>query len=241
MITLQYDGAGFSGWQVQRARRTIQGDLEKALQVLNQGRPVRVTGAGRTDAGVHATGQVAHFDLGTELDSSQLRQALNGNLKEDLQVLGCQVVPAAFHARYGAHTRHYRYRCCCDEYILERHTAWLVGGLDLKRLNRAAALVEGEHDFTSFSYRNQEREHRRCQVSCSTWNKEGKIVNYVVVANRFLHHMVRYLVGTMVEVSRGRVSLEEFQNLIENPQPAAMVYKAPPQGLILERVEYADL
>ncbi len=237
-IKIQYDGTGFCGWQLQKKDRTVQGELEAVLKILNQGELIRVHGAGRTDTGVHATGQVAHFDYKTDMDSCALKDAINGNLARDVRVMDCRVVPPEFHARFSATQRYYRYRCRTNDFLLDRNYTWRTGLLDLKILNEAAQYIIGNHDFTSFSRNNEDLDHRRCIVYDSVWKGDGAVVNYVIKGNRFLHHMVRYLVGTMVEISHGKYELERFKKLIDHPTENVHIYKAPPRGLVLTKVDY---
>lgn len=237
-ITIQYNGQYFKGWQLQKQVKTIQGELEIALAILNQGKTIRVIGSGRTDTGVHATGQVAHFDFKTDLSEKKLKAALNGNLTGDIHILECYKIASDFHARYSARKRNYIYRCRTDDYILDRFFSLITGEIDVDILNCAAKMVLGDHDFKSLSRINSELKHYRCIVYESVWKTEGSIVNYRISANRFLHHMVRFLVGTMLEISKGRISLEEFEDLLLNPRIMAKVFKAPAHGLVLEKVEY---
>lgn len=237
---MQYIGSAFSGWQKQSNVHTVQEEIESALIVLNKGNRIAVTGAGRTDSGVHASGQVAHFDFDTDMPSCDLKDALNGNMNKSVRINSCGVIQPDFHARHSASARHYVYVCRTDENILDSGMVWQTGNLDLEMLNKAASITIGEHDFTSFSKQNPEIENRNCSVSHSVWLQRNGIVNYEVTANRFLHHMVRYLVGTMVEISRGKFTLEDFENLLKHPKENVHIYKAPPQGLRLEKVMYDD-
>ena len=237
-IIIQYDGTAFFGWQLQKKSRTIQGELEKTLLNINKNFPIRVHGAGRTDTGVHAIGQVAHFDLKTKLNPSELKNALNGNLPKDIRVMDCTIVSDKFHARFSAKKRHYLYRTRNNKYLLDRNYTWSTEKLDLDKLNDVAKIIEGNHDFTSFSRNNKNLEHRRCIIYESLWKEDSKIVNYHIIGNRFLHHMVRFLVGTMVEVIREKFELENFKELIDKPSDDVNIFKAPPQGLVLTKVEY---
>jgi len=239
-ITLHYDGTGFRGWQLQNKERTVQGEIEDALQILNKKKLIRVHGAGRTDTGVHAMGQVAHFDFNTDMDTCALKDALNGNLARDVRVMDCAVVSPEFHARFSALRRYYQYRCRTNVFLLDRNYTWPTGPVDLSLLNEAASVIIGNHDFTSFSKNSEDLDHRRCIIYDSVWKENGDVVNYHVSANRFLHHMVRYLVGTMLEISRGKIKIEQFKELINHPIENVNIYKAPPQGLVLTQVDYDD-
>ena len=239
-IIVQYDGTAFYGWQTQKSERTIQGELELALKKINDSRNVRVHGSGRTDTGVHAIGQVAHFDLKTSLDPFQLKDALNGNLPPDIRIMKCNEVSKDFHARFSAIRRHYNYRIRTDGFILDKSYTWNVDSIDKKNLNDVATLLIGENDFTSFSKNNENLDHRRCIVYESIWKAENQLVNYNIIANRFLHHMIRYLVGTMVEISRGRFEMEDFIKLLKSPQENVHIFKAPAKGLVLTHVDYEE-
>jgi len=237
-ITIQYDGTEYHGWQVQSNAKTIQGELEKVMSILNKGEKINVTGSGRTDSGVHALQQVAHFDWDTDMATCDISPAMNGNLPESIRIQDCSVVPDDFHARFSAVKRHYKYRCRTDDSIMDRHSVWCTGELNLPQLSELATLILGEHDFTSFSKANSEIENRVCNIYLSEWSKEGSIVNYMVSSNRFLHHMVRYLVGSMVEVTREKMTKKEFETLLNDPSENVKIFRAPPQGLFLEKVEY---
>jgi tRNA pseudouridine38-40 synthase len=237
-IEIQYIGSSFSGWQKQDNGPTVQEEIESALSKLNKGKRISVTGAGRTDSGVHASGQVAHFDFDTDMPSCKLKDAINGNMKGSVRINSCGAAKSDFHARFSATARKYVYTCRTDGNILDGNLVWQTGPLNLDILNNAAGCIVGEHDFTSFSKQNPEVENRVCNVSHSAWFEKEGIVNYEVKANRFLHHMVRYLVGTMVEISRGKITMEAFQQLVNKPAENVRIYKAPPQGLRLEKVIY---
>ena len=187
---------------------------------------------------MHALGQVAHFDLSTNLDSSELKNALNGNLPKDIRVMDCDKVSDNFHARFSAIKRHYLYRTRNNEYLLDRNYTWSTEKLDIVKLNDIAQIIKGDHDFTSFSRNNKNLDHRRCIIYESLWKEDNEIVNYYITGNRFLHHMVRYLVGTMVEVLRDKFELEYFKELINKPSENVNIFKAPPQGLVLTKVDY---
>jgi len=239
-ITLQYDGSSYAGWQIQAEAATIQSTLEKCLEKFNNDLPVRVTGAGRTDAGVHAWGQVAHFDLETRLDSCDLKKAMNATLPEDIKIMELEAVPAKFHARYSAEKRLYRYQCYTGDNILMRNQTWMVDPFDLEIANKVAESIKGEHDFTSFAKKNPELKHYMCNIYDSEWKAKEGLLIYSVMGNRFLHHMVRYLTGTMVAIAQGRYSFDDFKDLLENPTENVTILKAPGQGLILKEVFYEE-
>ncbi|MFQ6674268.1 MAG: tRNA pseudouridine(38-40) synthase TruA [Fidelibacterota bacterium] len=238
-IILEYDGTDFSGWQRQRGQRTVQGELEKALGTLSGGRMVRIHGAGRTDAGVHARGQVANFLLEENWDPVELRNAINGNVGEDILVHRCRAVSDDFHARYSAKRRRYGYYCRVGKSVIDRMYVWNVPhDISMNRLRLCARRIVGDKDFTSFCKFSPGLHSRRCTVYQSKWIKRGDFVSFVIEANRFLQHMVRYLVGTMMEAAKGKFTDREFSAMLEAEDREAKVFKAPARALFLEDVIY---
>lgn len=217
----------------------MQQELEEALAELNHGQPVTLIGSGRTDAGVHALGQVAHFDLDTALDAGTLRRALNAKTANDIYIQSCVPVAADFHARFGARRRHYVYRVGLNRAVLERRTSWQIeDNFDERILHECAACVTGEHDFSRLSRAAAETETKICRIYDSQWIKADNFLNYNIIGNRFLHSMVRMLVGTMIMVARGQGQVADFAALVENRDSRISAFTAPPQGLILQKVEY---
>lgn len=242
-LTLHYDGAGFYGWQVQPGVRTVQAELEAALSRLAN-RPTTIIGAGRTDRGVHATGQVASAVVPAKWTPGALRRALNAILPDDIWVAAAEAVPLAFHARYDAIARSYTYRVGTREQArspFRRRWCWpLAEELDRRALEEAAALILGDHSFRAFAKAGQEERGDRCIVHRSHWTAwSGVGVAFHITANRFLHHMVRYLVGTMVDVARGRRALGEVAGLLAGEPELETSPPAPPEGLFLTHVAYS--
>ena len=237
-ITIQYEGTKFFGWQMQSAERTVKGEIEGAIAPLNNNDRVKIIGAGRTDTGVHALGQVAHFDLDTNLDISNLLNALNARLSEDVRILNIEKVNDDFHARFSAKKRYYQYQCYTGTNLLYRNQAWLIDEIKIKTLDSLAKLIIDEHDFLSFSKLNKELEHTRCIIYESGWKMTKEMLIFNVCGNRFLHHMVRYLVGTMIAVVQNRIPFENFKELLINPQTNVKIFKAPAQGLFLKGIDY---
>lgn len=236
-MTIEYDGTGFAGWQLQPELRTVQGELEQALQSILQ-QEVRITGAGRTDAGVHACGQVVHFDARDFSNGINWTKALNSILPEDIIVREVAEAPADFNARFAAKSRSYRYQIHLGPTALERGRCWPVYySLDFTLLERCAALLSGTHDFSAFCS-EEERDKREATVTEASWKKSGEFLSFDITASRFLRGMVRMLVGTMVEVARGFMSLEQFQKLLQNPEGKKGGPLAPAAGLFLMRVVY---
>ena len=237
-LICQYDGSSFHGWQLQKDKRTVQGELEKAIAKLNKGKLIQVVGSGRTDAGVHAFGQVAHFDMNTKLGHNSLRKAINGNLNEDCYVNSVELVDNEFHARFSAIKREYIYSCRQNRNLLDRNRIWYTDKLNILKLNDAASMLIGKHDFLSFSKKNPQVKNTTCNIYQSKWKKTNQIVNYHISGNRFLHHMVRYLVGSMVAISQGKYNIKQLKKELDYPCPDSKQFKAPAYGLILNHISY---
>ena len=243
-MTLHYDGHRFLGWQLQPRGRTVQGELEHALFRLT-GERRRVTGSGRTDRGVHATGQVAAVTLPPRwADERELRRGLNALLPDDIWVEELRRVPLPFHPRFHAVRRTYLYRIgLVARAASPFHHRWcwaLDDPLDIDLLHRSAAFLPGNHPFGSFAKAGQEKRGERCMVREAAWEPwEETGLTFRITANRFLHHMVRYLVGTMVDVARRRRPPDDVPGLLEGRDSHLTTSPpAPPQGLFLARVDY---
>jgi tRNA pseudouridine38-40 synthase len=240
-LTLHYDGSLFHGWQFQPDQRTVQGEVEDALGRLAD-RPRTVIGSGRTDAGVHATGQVAAVDMPSSWTPDDLRRSLNALLPGDVWVESVRRVRADFHPRYDAVARTYTYRVgTAPEAASPFHRPWcwaMPVPLDEASLGRGAELLLGEHTFRAFAKSGQPERGDRCTVSSAVWSPWELGVRFDITADRYLHHMVRYLVGTLVDVARGRRPLEDVAALLDPDTRLETSPPAPPQGLFLTRVEY---
>jgi tRNA pseudouridine38-40 synthase len=242
-LTIHYDGTHFHGWQVQATERTVQGEIEAGVQRLT-GRHRTVIGSGRTDSGVHATGQVASVDVPVRWSPDDLRSALNAVLPRDIWVSGARRVPRDFHPRFQALARTYVYRLgLSDEAASPFHRAWcwaLRNTVDPERLHEGAKLIVGERSFRSFAKAGQPERGDRCDVRVAEWTPWGDLgMTFTITADRYLHHMVRYLVGTMVDVARGRRPQSDLRSLLDDDVPGLETSPpAPPEGLFLARVEY---
>ncbi len=237
-----YDGSGYAGWQFQPGAVTVQGMLETALREVT-GETVRVTGAGRTDAGVHAVGQVAHWDMLSSLEPPVLERALNARLPEDIRVRQLDETEADFHARFSAIARQYRYRILdrnWPESVLERSLAWLrpLVRLNFEALTACAAALPGEHDFSAFQRGGSDTPHNRCRVTRASWERNAYGLTFCVRADRFLRSMVRMLVGAMVAVAAGKATREEFSAALQEYSHWQRAVPAPACGLTLVRVDY---
>jgi tRNA pseudouridine38-40 synthase len=219
----------------------VQSELEAALSRLAD-QPISVIAAGRTDRGVHATGQVASALVPAKWTAAALRRALNAILPDDIWIAAAREVPAEFHARYSATARSYRYRVgTADAAFSPFHRRWcwpLRAALDPALLDEAARAVFGAHSFRAFAKAGQPERGELCTITQSAWRTWKCGVVYEVTANRFLHHMVRYLVGTMVDVARGVRPLDEIRALLRNERGVETSPPAPPEGLFLTRVHY---
>lgn len=237
-LVIEYDGTQYAGWQRQDRGRSIQAELEGALARILQ-EPVSVIGAGRTDAGVHARGQVANFRTTSQRNDIEIVRGLNGLLPEDITVLEAREVPLEFHSRYSAKERSYSYTITRTPSALLRDTSWFVKfSLNVSQMRWAACQILGEHDFQSFCKVNTDVEHHRCEIYEAGWSEHGNLLVFSIRANRFLHGMVRALVGTMVDVGRGYTTLEDFLSILHSKDRTRAGMAAPAKGLVLERVTY---
>ena len=237
-LLIEYDGTVYAGWQRQENGRTIQGEIESALKRL-LGESVSVLGAGRTDAGVHARGQVANFNSATRLQLYEIKNGLNALLPDDIVIHLAEDVPAEFHARYSAKERLYSYAVTRSLSALMRHYSWYVKyDLNIDVMRWAAASIIGEHDFEAFCRAHADVDHHKCIITAASWQAEGTMLRFDVRANRFLHGMVRALVGTMVDVGRGYTTLDEFVALLGKKERSDVGMAAPARGLTLESVTY---
>jgi tRNA pseudouridine38-40 synthase len=245
-LILSYDGSEFSGWQVQPEAATIQGTLASAIGRIT-GEKVLPQGSGRTDAGVHALAQVATFATESTVPTANFVKALNDILPPSIRVLEVSEVPQEFHARKSAKSKKYRYRILrspiCSPF-LARYVWHFPYPLDEAAMAQAAAMVVGEHDFTSFAATDPERGRDESEISnvrtimSSAWTREGDEFIYTVRGNGFLHHMVRNLVGTFVLVGKGTLSNQDLSRILEACDRSAAGPTAPASGLCLVTVEY---
>jgi tRNA pseudouridine38-40 synthase len=242
-VRLAYLGGSFAGWQRQPHTRTVQGIIEQALETLYR-RPVKIVGAGRTDAGVHAAGQVAHFDPPLPIPPAGVANALNSLLPVDIRVLRAWVVPAEFHARRSALGKRYRYRLACGATLppWEALRRWHVAQpLDPGTMAKSLASVPGKRDFAAFALTGHAGHGARGTVRTVTSARlviRGRRLDLVVEGDGFLRGMVRRIAGALVEVGRGSQPSAWFGRLLIDPRTAPPAPTAPPHGLTLERVVY---
>lgn len=247
-LTLAYDGTDYHGWQVQPGRPTIQGELAAALERVT-GERILPQGSGRTDTGVHARAQVASFSMAAPIPPENLLRALNRKLPLAIRVLSAEHAPPGFHARHSARAKTYEYRIhrgeACAPWAA-RYAYALGWPLNVEKMQQAAALVIGEHDFTSFAAVDPDRSERESSslannirtIFLSEWSEDAGLLLYRVRGNGFLHHMVRNLVGTLLDAGRGHIAPEGVAGILNKRDRAAAGPTAPARGLFLDSVEY---
>ena len=243
---MHYEGRDYYGWQIQPGRRTVQGELSSLLGQLFGGKAPVLTGAGRTDQGVHATGQVASALVPDRFDEEELRRALNALAPLDLWIASAERVEDSFHPRYNATARTYTYRLGVapetrSPFLASR--CWPLGRqLDWERTDAAAAALVGRHDFSAFAKSGQPHRGVSCDVRRALWQDSVEVEavrEFEITANRYLHHMVRYLVGTLVDIGLGNRPLEDMAGLLATKAGLVVSRPAPAKGLFLTRVEYS--
>ena len=245
-LTIQYDGTDFHGWQSQGDERTVQGELSRALALI-EGKDVVVHGAGRTDAGVHAEGQVASVRMEREIAPEKLLAAINGNIARDVRVIGCEAVNDSFHARYSALEKSYVYRIVNATVMSPfwaRYAHHEARSLDIDRMRACAQLFTGEHDWTAFSAAQSDVKSRVRTITrlCVEEHFDeracGKMIEIYASADGFLRYMVRSIVGTLLAVGRGEMYEEAVARAIETGERKLSGQTAPACGLTLLSVRY---
>jgi tRNA pseudouridine38-40 synthase len=249
-LTLAYDGTDFHGWQVQPGHSTVQGELAAAIERVT-GEWVLPQGSGRTDTGVHARAQVASCKLTAPIPPTNLHRALNRTLPESIRILSSEHAAPDFHARHSVHAKTYEYRIYRGEICppwTARYAYALNRPLEIEKMQQAAALIEGEHDFTSFAATDPdlttresgtEAEQNNVRIIFSSkWSEEESLLIYKVRGNGFLHHMVRNLVGTFLDAGRGHIQPGEITTILDQRSRKAAGPTAPARGLFLHSVEY---
>ena len=236
---VEYDGSDFFGWQIQPGRRTIQGHLEEAFSTLLREK-ITIIGAGRTDSGVHALGQVAHFDAsGAPLDAQALTGRLNGYLDPDVSIRDLRRAPRRFHARASATGRRYRYHLAFRKSPLLRARAWYTPGeVDPGILRAETDALLGKHDFRAFCARSGRGQNTECEIRVAEWKAWADGVYLEIEGDRFLHHMVRNLIGTLVPIARGRWPGPTVPEILAGGDRRLAGPTAPARGLCLVHVYY---
>jgi tRNA pseudouridine38-40 synthase len=240
-MVVEFAGTRYSGWQIQKNARTVQGEIAAAVRLVSGRTDFELYGSGRTDAGVHALGQVAHLDLETRLLPVPLCHALNDNLPADIHVLSAEKVPRSFHARHDAVSRSYLYQ------ISRRRTAfakpfvwWIKDPLDVARMRQATPHFSGMNDFRSFTDRDPEEASTRVLLEGIEIAEEGALILIRIRGSHFLWKMVRRIVGVLAEVGRGAMVPRDVARLLQENSDVPARLTAPPSGLFLERVFYRE-
>lgn len=240
-IDLQYDGAAYCGWQRQPDATTVQGVIEEKLSMLLRA-DTEIVGAGRTDTGVNASYYVAHFDTDVALDTQQLRYKLNKVLPPDIAILRIREVGPTLHARFDAREREYTYFLTQRKSPFRRFSAWYyTADIDVERMNAAAAKLLEYEDFTSFAKLNSNNKTNICHITYARWVVEDDgTLRFTIRADRFLRNMVRAIVGTLVDVGRGRYTVSEFEDIIRSKDLSRCSSGAPACGLFLSGIKYDE-
>jgi tRNA pseudouridine38-40 synthase len=237
-MVIAYDGTGFHGWQAQPGLRTVQGVLEDGL-ALALGERVRIHGAGRTDAGVHARGQVASFRSSAALPGPAIRARLERLLPDDVRVRDCAAAPEGFHARHSARGRRYAYRLlAADDVLLGRFAWWPRRPWHAERLERATRALEGTHDFSAFQSAGSAATSPRCRLARARWSPWEGGLRLDIVADHFLYHMVRGIVGTALAAARGPDPAAAMREVLDGRDRRGAGLNVPARGLSLEQVFY---
>ncbi len=250
-LLIEYDGTEYHGWQSQKSGGTIQDIIKERIQGVT-GEEVRLTGSSRTDAGVHALGQVAVFGTGSSLDAHVIARALNAKLPPDIRVLSAEETDEDFHPRYSSVKKSYYYIISEGRHqsaFLRRYVWNLHSHLDLDSMSKAAVLLIGKHDFSSFRASDCGAKHpvrtvyavdmtRLEEIGFMTSPIKGDFIKIRIEADAFLRHMVRNIIGTIVEVGRGKIAVEEFRRIFQACDRTIAGPTAPAQGLFLERISY---
>ena len=240
-LTIEYDGTNYLGWQVQPNGQTIQGVVQDCLKRLT-GESSQLAGSGRTDAGVHALGQVAHFKTESKMDAITFQRALNGLLPEDIVIRRAEEVEAEFHARRSARSKAYEYRIlnCTTPPAIDRQYIWYVPqNLNWDEMKKATHSLVGEHDFSAFRSVGSSARSSVRNILRADWKRgKGGVLRLQIEATGFLKQMVRAIVGTLVEVGRGKISAQEFKRILESKDRKQAGPTAPAHGLFLKEVKY---
>lgn len=237
-IKLSYKGTPFSGWQIQPEAPTVQSEIESVLGKILRSK-IGVTGCGRTDSGVHASEFFAHFDADLELDIESLKFKMNCMLSKEIAIHEMYVVSDDLHARFSADARTYHYFINQKKSAFRFQESWFMHAkLDLDLMNKACQYLIGKQDFTSFSKLHTQTKTNLCTITEAYWQKDNDQLKFTITADRFLHNMVRAIVGTTVEVGKGKITPEGLRNIIEAKNRQKAGASVPAEGLFLARIKY---
>ena len=244
-LIIEYKGTAYVGWQIQKNQRSIQGCITDAIQKTT-GKHVSLIGAGRTDAGVHALEQVGNFIIDHNIKPEKYKDALNYYLDDDIRIKDSSEVPLEFNARRSAINKRYRYLISTEKSALYREYRYeLLKAIDMEILKKVANLVIGEHDFSAFCVMSSRKPNNTCIIDECFWTEKDNLYVFEVRGNRFLHNMVRILIGAMVNIATidkdqhpDNLTLDKFADIIQAPTEQRIVFTAPPHGLYLVTVKY---
>ncbi len=237
-LTLQYNGTNYAGWQIQENAVTVQQKIIDAVKILLKDE-VNLIGSGRTDAGVHAFGQVANFRTEAGLDIYRFQHSLNSILPQDISIFDISLVDDKFHSRFDAKKRSYIYFLSLKKSPFFNKYSWLYHNeINVNELNKLSDLLIGTHDFTSFSKKNAEVENKICIIYSARWRVTGNLVVFMIEANRYLHGMVRTTVGTLLNLVKGKNSKKQLMEILDQKNREAAGEAAPAKGLFLYKVKY---
>ncbi len=239
LITFSYDGSKYFGYQKQKGVNSVQEDLEKVLSLINN-KPVNVCASGRTDAGVHANGQCAHFDIDINITPDKLKNALNGLLNGNIYVKSVVEVPDTFHARFDVKQKEYIYKINTGEYspICKDYIYQYCKPLDVDSMKTAIKLFEGEHNFKSFTKANVETNNFARTIYSTAVTKDNDIITIKFVGNGFMRYMVRNMVGFLIEIGEGKRNISDVNSVLLEEDRTKAGKTAPPEGLYLNKVTY---
>ncbi len=241
-LIVAYDGTNYSGWQIQKNSNTIEAELNKALSTLT-GETIEVDGASRTDAGVHADGNVAVFDTNSPIPAEKFAKALNGRLPDDIVVVKSEEVDGEWHPRFAESTKTYEYRILnrdMPDPLKRNYTAHIYGELDVRKMQEGASYLVGEHDFASFCSAGSQVKTTVREIYSVDVKRHGDEIKITVSGAGFLYNMVRIIVGTLVDVGFGKIEPSEVQKILEAEDRSVAGQTAPAQGLKLVEIKYGE-
>ncbi len=239
-LIIEYDGTNYHGWQRQKEALTIQGEIEDTIHSIS-GERVKLVSSGRTDTGVHALGQVANFHTKSSLDAISWQRALNSRLPHDISIKKADFVPLEFHSRYSAKSKVYRYVILDQSLpsVFYRNYAWhIYYPLNIKKMRRGMEYLKGTHDFSSFQASSCTSKNPVRTIKYIEIEKRMNFITIIIEADGFLHHMVRNIIGTLIEVGRGKIEPKDIKRILELKDRKKAGPTAPPQGLYLVEVKY---
>ncbi|MBK6526542.1 MAG: tRNA pseudouridine(38-40) synthase TruA [Crocinitomicaceae bacterium] len=240
-IQLAYQGTHYFGWQIQSNHNSVQAEIERALTQLNSNQKIEITGCGRTDTGVHASDYCAHFDLEREIDPQHWKYKLNQMLPNDIAIKNVFVVAPTLHARFDAVSRTYEYRIHTSKDPFVFNSCWVNNlKLDLEKIQQACELMKLHTDFECFSKVHTDVTNFNCQIHKMEWQQTENGYLFRISANRFLRNMVRAVVGTLIEVGTGKISVLEFEEILHSKNRSKAGTSVPANGLTLVKIDYPD-